>query len=401
MSDAPSTAKCVNIRTRNKLSARTKQHADVFEFYVTKTFGDFSIVFVPLGLAGIVLGRRKMSQDVSTKAWSSNWILLISAYAVYFLAIHFVPSGDILHAPRYNLETAGPALMLPLHVIWAGFIGLGYAVLEKAISDGKSRMAIEAAILAILACAVGWNYFQNRPYSDKSHDTLVYEYTLNALNSCPKDACLIVAGDEIYPFMYTRYVDPDRSTGKPGIRTDIKLIGWSGEVEMSELGDEGGAMAKAVVRAMAENPGREIDTTFFNSRFLETPELKNYKIARRGILFAFISPGSEDGLAATSEQLAEKSGVTLYQPGLPETYIWNYWGNAFTENLKIPDHGQWLWPPNADIQWRNGEMLLFYGANALVENQPDEARGYFREWAMVEPDSKDARSYLEEALKAN
>jgi hypothetical protein len=384
---------------------------DVLGFYVGTALNDFSIIFVLIGLIGLVGGARASQSGQGREGGIAGpnraksrggWILLLIAYATYFAVVNFVPSGDILHAPLYNLTTAGPGLMLPMEVLWAAFVGLGLGALETGLREGRpSTRWIQAALLVVAILTVGWNYLHNKPYSDKSHDTLIHEYCLNALDSCPPNVSLVVAGDEIYPFWYMRYVFSDPSTGQAGYRRDVKVVGWAGRVEsFAELADMGGAMASALVRVSAEAPDAEIDTTFFNSRFLETPQLASYTLARRGVLFAFVPQDKLAGLQKTADQLAQKQRVAMYEPGVPDRYRWDYWGgNGIRSNPPLPAHGAWLWPPDADIQWRIGEMLLFYGADALLKGDPASAAGYFRQWVMVEPDNRQARDYLAETAR--
>ncbi len=382
---------------------------DVFLFYTDLNIRDFGYLLSSIGLigfllsfvglAGFALGRgKKQSSNRTIKNQSDIYLLLFISFIVYFLVMHFYPSGDILRAPSYNLETAGPGLMLPLELIWAAFIGLGIGGLIDAIEKtGIPGFRLETIALIIGIIAIAFAALGNYSDCDKSRNTLAHEYGMNALDSCPENSTLVVAGDELYAFWYLHNVHPDPATREPGYRRDINLTTWSGELEsLSELSDVGGAMISAVVRLSEENPGSEIDLTFFNSRFPEEPALRNYSLARRGILFAFTPPGDTGGLTQTADELADQSGIYFFEAGLPDKYNWNYWGgNGIVNDLPLRESGRWLWPPEADIRWRIGEMLVFYGTDALLKGDTESARGYFRQWALVEPENPEARNHLE------
>ena len=382
---------------------------DVFFFYVQTLLADFSYVFAIIGFVGLFNGWWRRPSGVvewrgsrTSSGAREGWLMLIFAWGIYFLVLHFYPSGDILRAPQYLLETAGPGLMLPLEVVFAALVGLGINVLLDRIDLAlKNPELVKKAILVICLLLIAFNAVSNYRYSDKSQSTLAHEYCLNVLDSCPENAALVVAGDELYAFWYMHYVHPDPETGEPGYRPDVRLVGWADEVEdLSELSDIGSAMANAVVRTIEAEPDREVSTTFFHSRFLETPELSGYTIARRGILFSFVQPDSTSELSPVNPELVEQTSVEFYDPAIPGQYRWDFWGgNAMTGEDIQPITGRWFWPPEADIRWRISAMLRFYGSNAHMSGNGDLADEYFRQMMLVEPEHAEAWEDLATAVE--
>jgi len=396
----------VYTHTEQALGEDKTTTADVLRFYLKLARQDFGIVLLVVGAIGLFFGwraiPRRRSATMGDDDTTRNWSLLAIAYALYLLVIHFYPSGDILRAPMYNLEAAGPGLMLPLEVVFAALIGIAIGAITDLLEGGREGIepgritVVGAAVTALGIVAVVWAAIGSYPAADRSKNTLAHEYALNTMDSCPDGATLIVAGDEIYAFEYLHLVYPDPETGRPGYRTDLRLTTWAGKMEsLSELADVGGAMAAALARISVERPGVEIDTTFFNSRFLEEPLLQGFVLARRGIVFAFVTPDRALGLSPAADELAEQTGVAAYVQDLPGAYRWDFWGgNAIVTDIPLPESRRRLWAPEADIQWRIGEMLLFYGSDALLKGDANRAAAYFRQMVLVEPDNPVAREYL-------
>ena len=63
-------------------------------------------------------------------------------------------------------------------------------------------------------------------------------------------------------------------------------------------------------------------------------------------------------------------------------------------DIPLPAEGQWLWRPDAHIQWRIAEALLFYGTDSLLRGDNEAAARYFRQMVLVEPDNQSARENL-------
>jgi len=359
---------------------------DVLLFHLKTIFEDFGYLLPFAGFFALFFGWRYPGHD---RKINPAWLILFTAWIFYFLITHFYPSGDILHAPRYNLDTAGPGLLLPLELIFAGFIGLGLSnVLSLNRISGKRQ--VRKIFLWVVMCTCLFNFFTNNYYSDKSKHTITHEYTLNVLDSAPENSTLIVAGDELYPFWYMHYVH--------GYRPDVRIEPWTGNLEdLSELTDISDAMASAVVRISESDPDRRIVTTFFNSSFLEKPALRHYSMARRGILFEFVPPGQTDEYTPVNPELARQTGLDYYLPALPESYRYDFWGGSeFSGDEALhPLHVDPLWPPEADIQWRTGEMLLFYGTVNLFDGNNLNAEKYFGQMWLVEPGNEEVLRYLE------
>lgn len=382
--------------------------ADVFAFYCGILAGDYGIIFVVIGAIGILFGYRMRNVPLTVRSRIDNgtgerveilpgyyrgWTVILISYLVYAGVIHFYPSGDILNSTMYSLETAGPGLMLPLQILWAMFTGIGFSMLLNVPRKFRPVAGwIKTALLIAGLICIGFNWMKNREVGDKSRHTLVHEYCLNVLDSCPKDAVLVVAGDEIYPFWYFNNVHPDPVTGKPGYRTDVKIRAWSGALgNIAELADMSAAMVGAINRMAKKYPDREVAATFFNSKFLESPELTRYAIIRRGILFSFIEKRDIAGYEPSAEQLREKTGIAGYVFGMPSYYRWDFWGgNVIADRSLMKERERWLWAPDEEIRWRIVEMLIFYGADAILKRRFDDAEGYFMQWALMEPSNPDA-----------
>jgi hypothetical protein len=177
----------------------------------------------------------------------------------------------------------------------------------------------------------------------------------------------------------------------------LELEAWGSSLESySELADINQAMTDAVVRASDNPPYFEIDTTYFNSGFLDNESLQQYTLSRRGIVFAFVPPGEYAGFVDTPDQLRDQTGIKSYLPDLPDNYIWDFWGPNLIKSGEPAElvRQKELWAPDDDIRWRIGEMLLFYGTASLLSGDRDKARAYFNQCALVEPDNKDVRQYL-------
>ena len=375
--------------------------SDVFRFYIDLVRRDFGLILAITGVMGLFYKFRRRRKNEKTHVdpeYRNNRILIFTAWILYFLVVHFYPSGDILRAPFYNLQAAGPGLMLPLEVIYSIFIGLGISnFLDWAGQYERVSRVIGIATVIVGLVLIAINFASNYHVGDKSRNTLAHEYGLNALDSCSENSTLVVAGDEIFAFNYLCYVHPDPITGQAGYRPDVNLAGWAGEIgSLSELADISGAMTEAIVRISEEDPDREINTTFFNSGFLEEPALMRYTLARRGINFTFVPPQSTSDYSTAESGLYSETGVSIYMPGLPVGYRWEFWGSGL-DSLPEPQY-RWLWAPEADIQWRIGEMLLFYGSNALLKGDKDEAAQYFYTMTIVEPGNPEAFDYLALAL---
>ncbi|MCX6644759.1 MAG: DUF2723 domain-containing protein [bacterium] len=390
--------------TDEALSGDITTTSDVFQFYLDLVYHDFGIILSIAGLIGLFLGYRGWRDGRGSKDGSgikNSWILIFGSWILYFLVINFYRSGDILHAPYYNLETAGPGLMLPLEVIFSIFIGMGLsAFLDWMGKFSSARWKIEQATMVIGLVLIGINLVLNYEVGDKSKNTLAHEYVLNALDSCAENSVLIVAGDEIYAYYFLHYVFPDQGTGLTGYRPDVKVSSWTQELErFSDLANTSMAMGNAMGRVAEENPGKEINATFFNTSFLSEPSLTSYFLARRGLIFTFVPPGRIEGYLPCVAELSRQTGLELYKPDLPETYRWEFWDcDTIDPAFEPQPQFKWLWAPEADIQWRISEMLLFYGSDALSRGDNGKASGYFYRMAMVEPENPDAWQYLEYSL---
>lgn len=390
--------------TEEALGSDVTTTSDVFQFYLALVLSDFGLLLSLAGVVGLFLGFKRWGNngaDNGNRIQRNNWILIFSCWILYFLVIQFYPSGDILRAPYYNLLTAGPGLMLPLQIVYSIFIGLGISsFLDWSGKSGAAKRKIELVTVILGIVLIAINFAENYKVGDKSRNTLAHEYGLNVLDSCDEDSVLVVAGDEIYAFYYLHYVHPDPETGLNGYRPDVKVSSWSQELErFSDLADISSAMAMAMAGVALENPGREINATFFNSSFYNEPALMPYTLARRGLNFVYVPQGDLSGFTNTESELAGQTGVEVYEPGLPENYRWKYWDCESVDlSVKPEPQFKWMWEPESDIQWRISEMLLFYGSDALIKGETGQAARYFYRMAMVEPEDPYVWEYLDAAL---
>ncbi|MFH1676901.1 MAG: DUF2723 domain-containing protein, partial [bacterium] len=372
--------------------------ADVFGFYVNKLFSDFNPFLVLIGLLGLFTAWRAPPSKYDPKLLSGRMMLVI-AWGIYLIVIVLFPSGDILGAPKFNLDTAGPGLMLPLEVLWATLVGIGSAlafnVLLKIPNSGKTFAKIFAVVLF---CALIVNYFSNRSFGDRSRDTIAHEYGINVLDSCPENAILVTGGHEYRVLTYLRYVHPDTKTGENGYRSDIDLEDVFERIEsFSKLRDIPNAMSEVVRQLASDFPDREIDMTFFAPSIPQNLPSPDYVIARRGILFSLINGNPGDEFIETQTDLAARTFVKFYQPKHPDEYLWDFCGgNAIVDrDLRLPDKSVKYWSLEDDLRWRISEMLLFYASDALLNHDNSSAIGYLRQLVMVEPDNASAREQLE------
>jgi len=372
---------------------------DVDLFYSELVLEDFGPILPLLGLGGLasciglLIQRMILRRRKAMEFELSAWCLVLSGWVIYFLLVNFYPSGDILRAPQYNLETAGPGLMLPLEVFFSVYIGLGTAAFFRWLEikfPGKSSYRTFSVVILIVL--IGLNAIVNYPRADKSHHTIAHEYAVNVLDSCPENSILVTAGDEMYVFYYMRYVHPDPVTGTSGYRQDVKVIPWSGMLgDMSELSDISSAMTNALVSLINSNPDTEIGTTFMNSQFLENETVKIRTMARRGLVFSFIPETESTDLSRVHGELVGRTGLDRYEVGIPETYKWHFWDYPVNSGFMDTPN---LWPPEEECRWRLGETLLFYGIQELVSGNNEGARIYFERLIAIESWNDEAREYL-------
>ena len=388
--------------TENVTGEKKTNSADVFGFYVNILFSDFNPLFVLIGLLGLLTAWRSPPAKYDSKLLSGR-AMIVLAWGIYLLVIVLFPSGDILGAPRFNLDTAGPGLMLPLEILWASLVGIGSAlsfnVLLRIPNSGKTFMQVFAVILF---CGLIVNLDLNRSFGDRSRDTIAHEYGINVLDSCPENAVLITGGHEDRILTYLRYVHPDTKTGENGYRKDIDLEDVFERMgSFEKLRDIPGAMAGVVKQLAMDFPDREIDMTFFVPSITENLPGPGYVIARRGILFSLINGYPGDKFTETQTDLAGKTFVKFYQPNLPDNYSWDFCGgNAIVDrDLPLPDKSAKYWSLEEDLRWRIGEMLLFYASDTLLKHDNSSAIGYLRQLVMVEPDNASAREQLESVEK--
>jgi len=372
---------------------------DVNLFYTSLVYHDFGPVLSVIGLLGLAWGIFGMVRRFSRRKPENNlvdlrnWSLIFIGWLIYFLLVNYYPSGDILNAPLYNLETAGPGLMLPLEVLWAVFAGIGTGLLLKWTGNLARRSnTITVSVAVVLFVLIIINGIGNYPHADKSHHTIAHEYAVNVMNSCPDNSILVTAGDEMYVFRYIRYVHPDPATGNPGYRPDILVMPWSGMIrDLSELSDISVGMTNALVRLIQDFPAKEIGSTFISSKFLENETIQSRVMARRGLVFSFIPDKDTSGLAHVNSEVKNKTGVARYELNRPDSYDWDFWDSPSNQAI-ISTPG--LWPPDEECRWRTTEMLLFYGTQELVTGNREKAVEYFERLIEIEPWNAEAREYL-------
>lgn len=296
------------------------------------TRDDFEIplmIFALLGWISLILSlrwrRRKPGEEESLIPVAA-FLPPALGYILYFLVVHFYPSGDILAAPLENIAVVIPPLLLPLEAALAAIIALGFDFAQRGIGSyicsqgvddlsSSEKYRVFTILLAIAAFTlVGVNTYRNAESCDKSQSVISYYYALNVLDSCDKDAILLTTGDETFLFWYVQSCEPPRDPYDrlPGYRKDVWATNWIHNLPGLDLLEKGEPYAMAVVteRFIASSTyykdylaahdvpliepdygARPINSTFVSSSFVESGVIMYLDVVLQGITFSFRRPG--------------------------------------------------------------------------------------------------------------
>jgi hypothetical protein len=297
----------------------------VFRRFMEVTVEDFGIPLLLFGLLGwlaifISIKNRRKPETVPEGAPvipRGSLLMPVLGGFIYFLIVHFYPSGDILNAPMENVAVVIPPLLIPMMTSLAAIIALGFDfalrwiagyVKGQGIDDlaASSKFRTFAALLAIAAFAlIGANAYKNMAQGDKSNAVISYDYTLNVLDSCDPGAILLTTGDETFLFWYVQSCEPskDPKDPKPGYRKDVWATNWIHNLTgLEQLKDEPEAMRR-VMENFIINSGyygtelsnyfgpRPINTTFVASTFADSQIIMAQDVILNGITYLFRRPG--------------------------------------------------------------------------------------------------------------
>ncbi len=305
----------------------------VFKKFLETTNEDFGIPLISFGILGWIallfsLGRKRRTSDDDDDGPAiprAAFLLPALGYILYFLVVHFYPSGDILSAPLENINVVIPPLLLPLMCSFAAIIGLGFdtsvrwvAAYVKSQGAGKIETSQKFKAFAglLLIAAFGLicvNAYRNSEFADKSQAVISYNYALNVLDSCDPNAILITTGDETFLFWYVQSCEPssDPDDPGPGYRKDVWATNWIHNIpELSLLSDESVAMTIVTERFIASSTyylhylnaclipliqpshgERPLNTTFVTSSYADSEFIMGLDVILQGLTYSFRRPG--------------------------------------------------------------------------------------------------------------
>ncbi len=292
---------------------------------------DFEIpllLFGGLGWLALIFSLfRKRARD-GDKSMIPAAAMLPAAlgYILYFLIVHFYPSGDILAAPLENLDVVVPPLLIPLEFAMAMIIAFG---IDRSIgwlvgyvgAQGEpdpvnsQKFKVFASLLLISVFAlIGVNFRNSVEVCDKSNAVISYNYAKNVLDSCDENSILITTGDETFLFWYMQACEPspDPDDPYPGYRKDVRATNWVHNLPGLEILDQGEQMAMAIVteRFIASSTYytdfletydvpmikpdfgfHPINTTFIADAFSESSVIMYLDCVMQGLVYSFRAPG--------------------------------------------------------------------------------------------------------------
>jgi len=179
-------------------------------------------VFLIIGILGLVMMAYR----------NPSWGFIFAAL-VLVAVIGLVLYMNFADGTRYN-QTTGDAyqevrdrdyFFTPAFVLFGMTIGMGMgAIMEiirrstKKMGESKNRLAVMASLVLVLTPLVPLqaNYFTN----DRSENRMAYNYAVNILNSCEKNAILFTSGDnDTFPIWCVQEIY--------GIRQDVRVANFS------------------------------------------------------------------------------------------------------------------------------------------------------------------------------
>ncbi len=333
----------------------------VFRKTLETTREDFEIPLILFGIVGWIamflsLFRRKKGTDPdSSPIPTASFLPPALGYILYFLVVHFYPSGDILAAPLENLDVVIPPLLIPLQASLAMIIALGFDTSLRWIhsyvkSQGMQNVASSqkfrafAFLLVIAAFTLTAVNLRNVKFCDKSDSVISYNYAINVLDSCDEDAILLTTGDETFLFWYLQHCEPSRDPDdpSPGYRKDILAINWIHNLPgLDILRDEPHAMAFVTERFILSSTyykefldlheidlilphygARPINSTFVSSSFAESNLIMALDVVLQGLTYSFRTPG--DIPDVDLPEVCERAGLESIEIGAAPMSVIDY-----------------------------------------------------------------------------
>ena len=389
---------------------------------------DFSVpllIFGFLGWLAVLISLRRQSwkyggaDPVIPRA---ALLPLVLGYILYFLVVHFYPSGDILAAPIENLEVVVAPLLIPLEAALAGIIAVGFDAARRWIAayiqsqgvrdiHSSQKYRTFAGLLAIaIFSLIAVNAWRNAEYGDKSQHVLAYNYALNVLDSCDPDAILLTTGDETFLYWYCQYCEPsdDPDDPRPGYRKDVWATNWIQNLPtLTLLADEANAMRVIAERFVVsstyyspylQNFGillmepdygpRPLNSTFVTDTFADSELLMGLDCVLQGLTYTFRRPGdvpdiSEPGVERSMDFAAvERGGKALevidYFDARPfDEYRYEglpgFEGVAedFSNLDTAPYISMRLEAQEQEVLGRYQDSLYRFGIQSLLQDDPD------------------------------
>jgi len=418
----------------------------VFRKFVQTMKEDFEyplLFFALLGWLALIisLGSKKKNDDDDGKIKLPVAAFLPPAlgFILYFLIVHFYPSGDILAAPLENIEVVIPPLLIPLSASTAMVIALGFDaslrwiaayVKSQGINDVTSSQKFRtfAFLLAIAAFVLAGVNLKNAEFCDKSESVISYFYALNVLDSCDQDAILLTTGDETFLFWYVQKCEPsvDPDDPYPGYRKDVWATNWVHNLPTLEvLADEPRAMRTVTEGFIASSTyylpyleryriplfepdfgPRPTNSTFVAGVYAESEFLKGLDCVLKGLTYSFRYPGdipdiaNEDvflrpPLGEVEEGAAPMSVIDIFDGRDFENYHWDglprfegsegdlssmATGEYFSVNLEAQEK---------EVLARYQDSLYRFGIASLLsdtQESSERAVGYLFQCVSLDPD---------------
>lgn len=394
----------------------------VFKRFVEVTVEDFKyplLLFGGIGWLVLLYSLKKRRRTETLKEpplIKAPFLMPALGYIIYFLVVHFYPSGDILAAPLENLAVVVPPLLIPLQVSLAPIIALGFDasarwiaayVQMQGVSDVASHPKYRTFITLLIIIAfslIAVNLKDNAEYGDKSQSVISYYYALNVLDSCDPGSILLTTGDETFLFWYVQACEPssDPADKLPGYRKDVWATNWIHNLtSLSMLSNEPEAM-KTVFENFIINSGyyypelsnyfgeRPINSTFVAATFAESEIITSQDIILNGLTYLFrkpsSSPGSLTGLIKRPEIGKNISGaaplmiIDYFDPSPFESYRWDGLPRfeGVGEDLSQLDtsiyHRVPLEPQEMEVLGRYQDALYRFGIQYLLERNEESAK---------------------------
>ena len=401
----------------------------VFKRFLEVTQDDFALplmIFALIGWLAIIISMRggkskKKEADEPPLIPRAAFLPPALGYILYFLVVHFYPSGDILNAPLANIAVVIPPLLIPLQATLAPIIALGFdfsvRVIESYVrSQGVRNVTANpkyrtfAGLLLIAAfLLIGLNVTRNFQYCDKSQSLISYNYTLNVLDSCDPGSILLTTGDETFLFWYAQYCEPsnDPADSLPGYRKDVWATNWIHNLtDLAMLTNEHESM-KLVTENFILNSGyyspylktlgingtnyfgpRPINSTFVAESYAESDIILGLDVIFQGLVYSFRRPGDiptienpnfkpTANIAPVMEGAAPLAVIDYYDSTPFDNYRWgglpgfDNISEDFSNVDKASYHSVNLDPQEEEALGRYQDSLYRFGVRDLLDDSPE------------------------------